>query len=266
MATGAATCHLAIILIDARHGVLTQTRRHSFIVSLLGIKHVVVAINKMDLVDYAEDVFERIKRDYTGFAAKLGHPRRPLHPHLGPQRRQRGGQERGHALVPGPAAPELPRDRAHRLRPQPGRPALPGAVRPPPQPRLPRLRRHHRLRRAPQGRRGHGPAVGPEEPGQVHRHLRRRAGRGLRPHGGDGHPGGRDRRLAAATCSCTPATLPTCRPWSRPWSSGWRRSRSRRGAATGSSRPRGRSPARSPSCATASTSTPWRSARPPSSR
>ena len=71
MATGASTCQLAIILIDARYGVMTQTRRHSFIVSLLGIRHVVVAINKMDLVDYSRDVFERIKDDYTGFVAKL---------------------------------------------------------------------------------------------------------------------------------------------------------------------------------------------------
>src|SRR5688572_24395706 len=61
MATGASTCQLAVILIDARTGVVTQTRRHSFIVSLMGIKHVVVAVNKMDLVDYAQEVFERIK-------------------------------------------------------------------------------------------------------------------------------------------------------------------------------------------------------------
>ncbi|MCZ2344004.1 MAG: sulfate adenylyltransferase subunit CysN [Bacteroidales bacterium] len=71
MATGASTCQLAIILIDARHGVMTQTRRHSFIVSLLGIRHVVVAINKMDLVGYSREVFEKIKDDYTGFVAKL---------------------------------------------------------------------------------------------------------------------------------------------------------------------------------------------------
>src|SRR6186713_1397548 len=71
MATGASTCQLAIILIDARHGVMTQTRRHSFIVSLLGLRHVVVAINKMDLVGYSRDVYERIKDDYTGFVAKL---------------------------------------------------------------------------------------------------------------------------------------------------------------------------------------------------
>src|SRR3954471_13332276 len=70
MATGASTCQLAVILIDARHGVQTQTRRHSFIVSLLGIRHVVVAVNKMDLVGYSREVFERIKDDYTGFVAK----------------------------------------------------------------------------------------------------------------------------------------------------------------------------------------------------
>jgi bifunctional enzyme CysN/CysC len=74
MATGASTCHLAIILIDARYGVVSQTRRHSFIVSLLGIRHVVVAVNKMDLVGYSRDAFERIKDDYTGFVAKLGIP------------------------------------------------------------------------------------------------------------------------------------------------------------------------------------------------
>jgi bifunctional enzyme CysN/CysC len=71
MATGASNCDLAIILIDARHGVQQQTRRHSFIVSLLGIKHVVVAINKMDLVGWSEEVFERIKGEYSDFATRL---------------------------------------------------------------------------------------------------------------------------------------------------------------------------------------------------
>jgi bifunctional enzyme CysN/CysC len=71
MATGASTADLAIVLIDARQGVLRQTRRHSFIASLLGIRHLVVAVNKMDLVDYAEDVFAAIRRDYLEFAAKL---------------------------------------------------------------------------------------------------------------------------------------------------------------------------------------------------
>jgi sulfate adenylyltransferase subunit 1 len=71
MATGASTCDLAVILIDARHGVMTQTRRHSYIASLLGIRHVIVAINKMDLVDFSEGVFEKIKADYLTFAASL---------------------------------------------------------------------------------------------------------------------------------------------------------------------------------------------------
>ena len=74
MATGASTADLAIILVDARHGVLPQTKRHSFIVSLLGIKHIVVAINKMDIVDYDQTVFERIKADYIDFASRLELP------------------------------------------------------------------------------------------------------------------------------------------------------------------------------------------------
>lgn len=71
MATGASTCDLAVILIDARHGVQTQTKRHSFIASLLGIKHIIVAINKMDLVDYSEATFNRIKEDYLAFVQNL---------------------------------------------------------------------------------------------------------------------------------------------------------------------------------------------------
>ena len=74
MATGASTCDLAIILIDARHGVQVQTKRHSFIVSLLGIKHTIVAINKMDLVDYSEERFEEIKADYIEFSKQLDLP------------------------------------------------------------------------------------------------------------------------------------------------------------------------------------------------
>jgi sulfate adenylyltransferase subunit 1 len=71
MVTGASNADVAIILIDARKGILTQTRRHSFIVSLLGIEHVIVAINKMDLVDYSEDKFNEIKREYTKLSDEL---------------------------------------------------------------------------------------------------------------------------------------------------------------------------------------------------
>jgi bifunctional enzyme CysN/CysC len=72
MVTGASTADAAIILIDARKGVLTQTRRHSYLVSLLGIRHVVLAINKMDLVGFRQDVFESIVADYRAFAAQIG--------------------------------------------------------------------------------------------------------------------------------------------------------------------------------------------------
>ena len=72
MVTGASTADVAIILIDARKGILTQTRRHSFIVNLLGIEHVIVAINKMDLVDFSQDVFENIKALYEKLADELG--------------------------------------------------------------------------------------------------------------------------------------------------------------------------------------------------
>jgi len=71
MATGASTCDLAVILIDARSGVMPQTKRHSFICALLGIKHIVVAINKMDLVNFEEEVFNKIRDDYKSFSARL---------------------------------------------------------------------------------------------------------------------------------------------------------------------------------------------------
>jgi len=74
MATGASTADLAIILIDARYGVLTQTKRHSFIVSLLGIRHVIVTVNKMDLVGYSQDRFEEICKDYREFGSRLDLP------------------------------------------------------------------------------------------------------------------------------------------------------------------------------------------------
>ena len=72
MVTGASTAHLAIILVDARKGVLTQSRRHAYISRLLGIPHIVVAINKMDLVEYAQESFDQIRQDFTEFHDKLG--------------------------------------------------------------------------------------------------------------------------------------------------------------------------------------------------
>jgi bifunctional enzyme CysN/CysC len=72
MATGASTADLAVIMVDARKGVLTQTMRHSYILSLLGIRHVILAINKMDLVDYSEAQFDTIKTQYAAFSGPLG--------------------------------------------------------------------------------------------------------------------------------------------------------------------------------------------------
>ncbi|MDN5781055.1 MAG: sulfate adenylyltransferase subunit CysN, partial [Luteimonas sp.] len=74
MATGASTADLAVVLVDARKGLLTQTRRHSYIVSLLGIRHVVLAVNKMDLVDYRQDIFDDIVSGYRELATQLGIP------------------------------------------------------------------------------------------------------------------------------------------------------------------------------------------------
>ncbi len=74
MITGGSTANLAVILVDARAGVITQTRRHSYLVSLLGIKHVVLAVNKMDLVDFSKEVFDKIVADYKAFITPLGVP------------------------------------------------------------------------------------------------------------------------------------------------------------------------------------------------
>ncbi len=72
MITGGSTANLAIILVDARNGIITQTRRHSFLVSLLGIKHIVLAVNKMDLVDFDQTVFNKIKEEYLQLTRQLG--------------------------------------------------------------------------------------------------------------------------------------------------------------------------------------------------
>ena len=89
MVTGASTADLAIVLIDARKGVLEQSRRHAFIASLLGIPHLVVAVNKMDLVGYSEEVFDAIHEDFADLGAEARRPRHPVHPDQRPPRRQR---------------------------------------------------------------------------------------------------------------------------------------------------------------------------------
>lgn len=134
MITGGSTANLAIILVDARTGVITQTRRHTFLVSLLGIKHVVLAVNKMDLLDFSHDVFDKIVADFKAFVTPLGIPDVVCIPPLCSRRRQRRRKIRTHTLVRRPLPFGLPRNRPHRQRPQPERLPLSRAVRAPPEP------------------------------------------------------------------------------------------------------------------------------------
>ena len=108
MITGASTADVAVILIDARKGVLTQTRRHSYLVSLIGIRKVVLAINKMDLVDFSQDVFTRIDADYRAVCGADRPDRHHLDPAVRPQGRQHHRALRAHALVPRPDADGVP--------------------------------------------------------------------------------------------------------------------------------------------------------------
>ena len=156
MVTGASTAEVAIVLVDARHGVVEQTRRHAAVAGLLRVGHVVLAVNKMDLVDWSEEVFDRIVADFDCFAAKVGLgavtplPMSALH---GDNVVECVGAAR---LVRGPAAARAPRDGRAAGR-RAGRAALPGpvgAAR-----RGARLRGARRRRRAAAGRRGRRAAV-----------------------------------------------------------------------------------------------------------
>ena len=112
MATGASTADLAIILIDARKGVLTQTRRHTFIATLLGIRHLVVAVNKMDLMHYDQKVFDAIEADYRDFAKSLGANNISCIPMSALVGDNVVETFRRHALVPRPDTDGAPRNRA----------------------------------------------------------------------------------------------------------------------------------------------------------
>ncbi len=103
MATGASTADLAIVLIDARYGVLPQSRRHAYLASLLGIPHLAVAVNKMDLVDFRQEVFDANPRDFCRIRATVGRARHPVHSHERAPGRQRGAPQSAHAVVPGPS-------------------------------------------------------------------------------------------------------------------------------------------------------------------
>ena len=97
MVTGTSTAQLAIVLVDARHGLLEQSRRHAFLASLLGIRHIVLAVNKMDLIDWDRERFEKIRDDFHEFAARLDVHDVTTIPLSALHRRQRGDQVGQHA-------------------------------------------------------------------------------------------------------------------------------------------------------------------------
>ena len=99
MVTGASTADLGLVLVDARQGLTEQSRRHAVILSLLRVPHLVLAVNKMDLVDYDQARLDRIHKEFSSFATKLSIPDLDRHPDLGAQGRQRGQPLRAHALV-----------------------------------------------------------------------------------------------------------------------------------------------------------------------
>jgi sulfate adenylyltransferase large subunit len=145
MATGASTASLAVILLDARHGVLPQSRRHAYIAALLGIRKLAVAVNKMDLVDFRRDVFERIRDEFGAVAAKLG----IAEPFFVPVSARDGDNvaTRG-ARTPWYEGPSLLEYlETVEVEPRERRPAaFPGAVGDSAAPGFPRLRRADRLR------------------------------------------------------------------------------------------------------------------------
>ena len=139
MITGGSTANLAIILVDARTGVITQTRRHTYLVSLLGIKHVVLAVNKMDLVDFDKNIFDKIVADYKAFVSSVEYPGYHLHPAVRSGWRQCGGEERPYALVRRAVVVGLPRNGSYRPGPQLRGFPLSGAICPASEPGLPRF-------------------------------------------------------------------------------------------------------------------------------
>jgi bifunctional enzyme CysN/CysC len=199
MVTGASNAHVALILIDARKGVIEQTRRHAFLSSMLGVPHMVVCINKMDLIDWDQERYERIKSDFMEFAARLNvHditfiPISALRGDNVVQRSEHMWWYDGSPLLNHLESvyigsdenfidPRFPRAVRHQ-EPDAG------------EPRLPRLRRDGGVGRAAPGGRRPGHAHRHDLAHRHHRDGGRRGGRGLPAHGRGHHPGGRHRGL-----------------------------------------------------------------------
>jgi sulfate adenylyltransferase subunit 1 len=197
MVTGASTANLAIVLVDARHGVVEQTRRHAFIASLLQIKHLVLCVNKMDLVDYRQEKFDQIKTEFATFASKLSVPDihyipiTALHGDNVVDRSTKMPWYEGSTLLYTLENVHIGSDFNMVDSRFPGAVGDPAAVRR--VPRLPGLRRPGGRRRVQAGRRSAGLAVGLHHHHQKHRIDGRPGDRSVSAHvGGDDAPG-RDR-------------------------------------------------------------------------
>ena len=201
MVTGASTADLALVLVDARKGIVEQSRRHAFLATLLQVPHLVLCVNKMDLVDYvAGGLRADPRRVHAQFAAQLRVPDLVVIPVSALAGDNVVNRSENMPWYEGsePAAP--PRERARGQRPQPDRRPVPRAVRHPAAvrrlARLPRLRGPGRRRRAQAGRRGDGAAVRLHLPDRLDRDRRRRGRRGVPADVGDDPARGRDRHLA----------------------------------------------------------------------
>ena len=126
--TGSSTADVILLLVDARNGVIEQTRRHLAVASLLRVPHVVLAVNKIDLVDYSEERFTEIAAEFAKLARSLNVPRHPLHPGVGHRGRQRGGPVDADALVRRADRAGLPGDGGRHPADDVRRAALPGAA------------------------------------------------------------------------------------------------------------------------------------------
>ena len=225
MVTGASNAHVALILIDARKGVIEQTRRHAFLSSMLGVPHMVVCVNKMDLIDWDQDALRADQVGLHGVRRPAQRARHHVHPHLRAAGRQRRAALREHVVVRRLAAAQPPRVGLHRQRRELHRPPLPGAVRHPEpdagEPGLPGLRRDGGQRRAAAGRRGAGHA---------HRARRRASPPSSRPtarwprRSRPWRSSSRWRttsRCRGATSCAGPTTARPCRTTSRRRCAGW---------------------------------------------
>ena len=184
MATGASTADVAILLIDARNGVRTQSKRHARIARLLGITDFVLAINKMDLVDFDREVYEKIQDDFSEFLTGASVHAIPMSALEGDNVITRS--ERTPYFDGPPLLEYLETVQVHRNLPA-GAVPFPGPDGAPAGPRVPRIRGPDRVRHRQARRSHHRLAFRPQRPRQAHRHLRRRPGHGVRADVGHAH-------------------------------------------------------------------------------